>query len=384
MKTFLELLPKSFVIGIVPFAMLIACSDYEGMIDDEYDEWIAEQNSSANQSSSSANVLTPDTPKSSASIPASSAQVTLSSSSVTPTTPSSSSLGSTPGSSAGEKPEVSKLNLGYCYATVNGVNEVTSIQKGASVIWAVKLNPNNTSGVTATDFVNGSFSWDFGTAGMPATSTGRTSSAITYATSGTAGASVTASFKGGLVSETITCAPLQVNGDPITGCTCATEASSVDYTSNPDVTWTVTGCTSQSMLVSYLWDGIAGSGASYTKTFTTAAAGYAPTLKVANEDNTVVDVTCPAVRVNEGPEYIIADGQSKVELPAAGKYNVVIGYACHSDFYCNGNDGPVGGSVNGTPMESSWYTTARLTAADCTGSATVVVEVTGPATCGAL
>ena len=92
------------------------------------------------------------------------------------------------------------------------------------------------------------------------------------------------------------------------------------------------------------------------------------------------------MKVTEGAEYTIKDNTDagKISLPAAGTYNVVIAFACQNKtFFCNGVGAPVGGSVNGTPMAESWYTTASLSAADCSGSATVSVEVTGPATCGA-
>lgn len=334
--------------------------------------------------SSALNPSNPSKPTSSASedIPTPGPVNPLSSSSFMPTLISSSSIVFNPTSSEepGEEPNIptGEFKLGTCAPAKATIN------KGESTTWSFTLNTGNTGGVTGMDILDATFTWDFGAMGGAATSPAtKTSSAVTYMNSGAATTTLKASFKGGLVSETITCAPLQVNGDPITGCKCEPAKDATDFLSEPDVTWTVTGCTTASMPLTYTWDGAAGE-TSFTKTFTAATPAYAPKLKVGNSDNTVIDVTCGSVKVTEGAEYTITDNQSKVEFPAAGKYNVVIGYACQNKtFYCNGNGGPVGGSVNGVAMTSSWYTTAGLTAADCSGSATVVVEVDGPASCGA-
>ncbi len=277
-----------------------------------------------------------------------------------------------PSSSGGTEIEV-VTGLGSCAPTT------TPISKGGGTTWKFTLNKD--AGYSPTDFIKAAYDWNFGAAGVAAGEGGMTSSMVTYAASGSVDASVTVTL--GTVSETIKCKPLQVNGDPITGCKCVPAVEAVDYLTTPDVAWSVTGCTSTSMPLTYSWEGAAGE-ATFTKTFTAATAAYAPKLQVGNTDNTIIDVTCAPVKVTEGAEYTITDNQSKVEFPAAGKYNVVIGYACQNKtFYCNGNGAPVGGSVNGVAMASSWYTTANLTAADCSGSATVVVEVDGPASCGA-
>lgn len=261
-----------------------------------------------------------------------------------------------------------------------------TIEKGGSVKWVFTANSGNTAGWKPTQFPSKSYAWSFPGASTT-TGTGMAPAAVSYSASGQATATVTVSDESGLISETIACTPLQVNGDPITGCKCTAAASSIDYTTTPEAMWSVTGCTTTAAggAISYTWDGTAGTD-SYTKAFTAATAGYAPKLQAANQDNTIVDVTCESVKVTEGAEYTIKDGTDagKVALPGPGKYNVVIGFACQNKtFYCNGSGGPVGGSVNGTPMASSWYTTASLTAADCTGSATVIVEVDAAATCGA-
>ena len=270
--------------------------------------------------------------------------------------------------------------LGSCKAAS------ASISKGQSVAWKFTPNGSNTK-YTAMQFASqADYKWNFGGLADDGSGVRATSGKVTYMNSGVANASVTVTMPDG-ASEVINCTPLQVDGDPITGCKCAPVGvtGSVNFLETPDVSWTVSGCVSASEVNSYTWDGTPGE-ATFTKTFTAEAKSYAPTLKVGNADKTVVDVTCSAVKVTEGAEYTIKDNTDagKISLPAAGTYNVVIAFACQNrTFFCNGVGGPVGGSVNGTTMKSDWYTTAALTAADCTGSATVSVEVTGPATCGA-
>ena len=280
--------------------------------------------------------------------------------------------------SSAEEEIVPVTALGMC-------GPVTSpIEKGSSVKW--KFTPNMNAGYTAVSFVKATYAWSFGAGATPATDvTPSTSSAVFYANSGTATASVTVTIDG--ASETIQCEPLQVNGDPITGCKCVPEGvtGTVDYTTTPDVTWSVSGCTSASLPLTYNWNGTEGP-ETFTNSFMAATASYAPVLKVSNADNTVVDVTCSAVKVTEGAEYTIKDNTDagKISLPGAGTYNVVIAFACQNKtFFCNGVGGPVGGSVNGTPMKSDWFTTASLSPEDCSGSAIVLVQVTGAASCGA-
>jgi hypothetical protein len=264
----------------------------------------------------------------------------------------------------------------------------TPIDKGTgSTKW--KFTPNMNAGYTAIDFAKANYAWNFGAGATPATdATPSTSVAVSYANSGTASASMTVTMSDGS-SETIQCSPLQVNGDPITSCKCAPEGvtGTIDYTATPDVTWSVTGCTSASMPLTYNWNGSEG-GVTFTNSFTAATASYAPKLKVGNADNTVIDVACSAVKVTEGAEYVIKEGGSygAITFPAAGSYNVVIAFACqYKMFSCNGEGGPVGVSVNGSKITSKdWYTSVSLSAEDCSGSATVLVEVDGPATCNVM
>lgn len=204
----------------------------------------------------------------------------------------------------------------------------STIEKGASVRW--KLTYNSDIGFSAIDLARADHVWNFGAGAIPATdATPSTSAPVTYTNSGIAVASVTVTMQNGN-TETIQCSPLQVNGDPITGCKCTTEANSVDFTATPDVTWSVTGCTSASSPLTYNWNGTDG-GATFTNSFTAATASYAPTLKVGNSDNTVIDVACPAVKVTEGPEFILKDNITTVFPITVGSYIMI--YDCNTSEY---------------------------------------------------
>ena len=205
--------------------------------------------------------------------------------------------------------------LGMCEPVTSPIEKNTGSTK-----W--KFTANLNAGFKPADFARATFAWNFGAGATPATdATPSTSAPVSYANSGTATASVTVTI--GESSETIQCEPLQLNGDPITGCECTTAAASVDYTATPDVTWSVTGCTSASMPLTYNWNGTDG-GETFTNSFTAATASYAPTLKVGNSDNTVINVPCSAVKVTKGAEYTIDDDNTSVELKAAGSYAVVV------------------------------------------------------------
>ena len=216
--------------------------------------------------------------------------------------------------------------------------------------WKFTYNPD--AGYSPIDYAKATYEWSFGAGATPATDgTPSTSAAVSYANSGTATASVKITIGG--ASETIQCKPLQVNGDPITGCKCTTEATSVDYTSTPDVAWSVTGCTSASMPLTYNWNGTDG-GETFTNSFTAATASYAPTLKVGNADNTVIDVTCPAVKVTEGPEYTLKDNTTTVFPIKVGSYLMIYGCAT-SEYYqtpvlIRAPSEAISGTVNGTPF----------------------------------
>lgn len=258
----------------------------------------------------------------------------------------------------------------------------STIEKGASVRW--KLTYNSDIGFSAIDLARADHVWNFGAGAIPATdATPSTSAPVTYTNSGIAVASVTVTMQNGN-TETIQCSPLQVNGDPITGCKCTTEANSVDFTATPDVTWSVTGCTSASAPLTYNWNGTDGA-ETFTNSFTAATASYAPTLRVGNADNTVIDVPCSAVRVTEGAEYVIKEFGSggAIDLPA-GSSIVVLETEGHSNMvFCNAN-GSVNGSVNKEKIYGQYYVSIRMTAGTLVPGARLEFTLDVPATCGVM
>ena len=198
--------------------------------------------------------------------------------------------------------------LGSCKAATS------PISKGQSVNWKFTPNGSNTK-YTAMQFASqADYKWNFGGLADDGSGVRATSGKVTYTNSGVANASVTVTMPDG-ASEVINCTPLQVDGDPITGCKCTSPEPKVDYLTQPDVAWTVSGCVSASEITSYTWDGAAGE-ATFTKTFDTAQNGYAPTLKVGNADKTVVDVTCTTVKTTKGSEFTFEKQDTKIALPA--------------------------------------------------------------------
>ena len=221
--------------------------------------------------------------------------------------------------------------LGYCKPMT------TPIDKNTAVAWQFVPNPELPKDMTM-KFATGQYVWDFG--GLPddGSATSRTSGKVTYTTSGKVTTTkVTVTLSDGQ-TETKTCEPLQVNGDPITGCKCEPDAKgSVNFQKTPSVTWSVTGCTSLSEVNSWTWNGTPGTD-SFSNTFTAATASYAPTLKVGNSDNTEIDVQCTPVKVTEGEEFSIKSAQDKVVFKESGSFaisaNLPDGWH-NSDTECN-------------------------------------------------
>ena len=179
-----------------------------------------------------------------------------------------------------------------------------TINRGESTAW--KMTKNAT--LSAAAVLGADFTWTFGEDASPATSSkhgNMSSDAITYATSGVKTATLDFVYNGS--KTTMQCAPLQVNGAPIKGCVCKAASETVDVAVDGTAVWTVTGCTSQGAnITTYTWggDGVTGEGTSATATLAAKGDVIQPTLVVGNDDNTVLNVTCPAVKAvdSEIPE----------------------------------------------------------------------------------
>ncbi len=298
-------------------------------------EGVAKSSSSRGRgvrSSSSINGLSSSSVYSSSSVPGPVPGNSSSSSAVTPPNPGSSSSSANPGpnpvssSSVAPKPVSSSSSAAPGPVSDFGTCAParTPIAKGDTVSWVLKAKD-------PTLLMNASTSWTM-VGGTPAAVNavkgmgGRTAQ-TKYAASGDYVA--TAQVTVGAANYTVTCDGLHVNGDPITGCECTAGSASIDYLENPNASWSVSGCsTGAGLAISYEWDGVAGE-ATYTKVFEDANPGYTPKLIVRNNDNSMLEVSCPAVKVTKGPEYVI-DKTAKIEV-SAGAYKMI--YACETSQY---------------------------------------------------
>ena len=274
-------------------------------------EGVAKSSSSRGRgvrSSSSINGRSSSSVYSSSSVPGPVPGNSSSSSAVTRPKPGSSSSSANPGpnpvssSSVAPKPVSSSSSAAPGPASDFGTCAParTPIAKGDTVSWVLKAKD-------PTLLMNASTSWTM-VGGTPdavnaVKGMGGRTAQTKYAASGDYVA--TAQVTVGAANYTVTCDGLHVNGDPITGCECTTEATSVDFTAAPGgaVTWSVAGCaTGAGIGLTYEWDGFAGETA-YSLPFTAAHPGYTPKLVVKSTDHSVVEVTCPTVKVTSGPEY---------------------------------------------------------------------------------
>ena len=270
--------------------------------------------------------------------------------------------------------------LGSCAPTKNPIN------KGDSTTW--KFSANISSGQSPMNFVKASLVWNFSDNAVPASgATGLTSAPVTYAASGAANASVNVTMPDGSY-ETIQCSPLQVNGDPITGCECTTDATTIDYTAQPTAFWTVTGCSTLSPPLTYVWDeGVISDDAVAAYVFSTAAT-VTPAVTVHNSDNTSIKLECPAVRATEGPEYLVTDNKY-FELPA-GESNVVFdlpsGWRGLSDvgsctLFCTGLNEPIVITVGMEQSTESYATYVSIPLSQTINKSKVVIGLTAAAKC---
>ena len=275
------------------------------------------------------------------------------------------------------------------------------IDKGTSTTWTFVPNPAKTAdskAYGAMAFAQATYVWNFGdglSEEAPGISTA--SGKVTYANSGKYGASVTVSVMNKETklteTETIECSQLQVNGEKITGCTCTNSATgTVNFLKTPDITWTVSGCTSAAEINSYAWDGgAAGMEMTFTKTFNAEATSYAPTLKVGNNDNTEIEVACDPVKVTEGDEFTIkqSGNDGKIKLPA-GKVSVVLAAdGQNNTVFCSvdrkddpTNTGAITYSVNGESTKGADYVALQLTKTKLTSGSVLEMELSITATCG--
>ena len=205
--------------------------------------------------------------------------------------------------------------------------ETNPINRGQGTVWKF----NKVASLDGQVMINADYAWSFDGGASPATSTAHAKSnteTITYTTSGVKNATLTFTPRGG-AAVAIQCAPLQVNGSPISGCKCAAAATSVDVALGQSPSWSISGCMSQGATITgYTWGGAGVTGSGTTAVGTVVAKGdiAQASVIVENNDNTKITVTCPAVKAVDSnlPDYEIKVSQGTVTLPAAGEYTVVV------------------------------------------------------------
>jgi hypothetical protein len=245
---------------------------------------------------------------------------------------------------------------------------------GQQVTWiftkAATLDPK--------DIIAATFDWTFA-AGSEPTFSGQGASAlkktVSYNTSGSH--TTTLSING---DTPMTCAPVQVNGAPITGCECTVDNPSPDVAAGGVATWSVTGCLTTANISGYAW---AGSPAvpttTFAHTFTAKGEVFTPTLSVYNDDNTVQPVTCPAATAIDAtlPDYEMTASGNTAGITFEGNVDATIvmnlpetwhgetagtcSFACQVN---RGSDGSGSGAISGTvdkvAITGSDYVTAEI------------------------
>lgn len=294
-----------------------------------------------------------DTPESSASTGTnSSASLTFSSSSIVISGKvSSSSLNIVEGSSSSGAGTTPVTGLGSC------APETNPISKGGATKWKFTPNTSTTNTYTVMDFAKASYKWTFDAGATDdGSGTSTTSGSVTYATSGAHAASVVVTMSDGK-SENVECSSLQVNGAPIT-CTCETAAiSPYDFTSasGATVTWTATCSSAGANIIGYQWTGAEGSSEIGSYTFTDETT-VTPKVTVSNDDNSVQEFECPAIKGTNGPEneFDLATATDEQKALQQGvTYTVKHPYSAAIQF--NGSTADCTIEINGESVEISHY-----------------------------
>jgi hypothetical protein len=183
------------------------------------------------------------------------------------------------------------------------------VELGDSVKWTF----TKAATVDPKDIIVATFDWTFA-AGSEPTFSGQgalgMTKTVSYNTSGSH--TTTLSING----DAMTCAPVQVNGAPITECECTVDNPSPDVAAGGIANWSVTGCASTANITGYTWNGGAlGDVLTTSHTFAAKGETFTPTLSVYNDDNTVQPVTCPAATAIDAtkPPNLLTFAENKVD-----------------------------------------------------------------------
>lgn len=299
-------------------------------------------------------------------------------SSIGPIGPGNSSSSSVPPVQSSSSSDTPLEGLGDCHP------ESETVELDAKTKWKFDMGPSF-GGITA--ITSAQFEWSFPD-GTPTSGTVQrsvNSPDVSYSTSGqkTASVKVTLGTSG---SETITCSKkLQVNGLPITGCKCTGDNLEPDVSKGESASWILSGCISRANIISYTWTGATADATGQAATAAVTAKGdevKGVSVAVANDDSTVVTVTCPDAKAIDItiPDYII-DGTAAGTFTGIGPGDYTMVYACKTDQYYQtplmvvAPDGPVSGSVNGSPFSVQQYGQEKVFSS-LTANTSISVKIT--------
>lgn len=303
--------------------------------------------------------------------PPSSAQTPSSSSSI-PVVPGLSSGGLVQISSGGSVPPIQISSSSGPVVVVQTSGDVTGscaptpavAELGQQVTWTFTKGPSE----SVANVTNASYDWVFQGGSEPVFN-GQgafgVTKTISYGTSGSH--TTTLAINGG---TPMTCAPVQINGAPITGCECAVDNASPDVAKGGVANWTVGGCVTSANITGYSWNGLpAVPTPTFSHTFLAKDETMAPTLSVYNDDNTVQPVTCPAATAIDAniPDYKLEDQNTAIILPAGVStvvmnlpqdwHNTTIG-TC--SFSCSCATGSCTATVDGVPLTGAYHMTGSI------------------------
>ena len=129
-------------------------------------------------------------------------------------------------------------------------------------------------------------------------------------------------------SKEITCSSVKVVGTKVKNCECTTTTTSPISVSagNPqEVTWTVSGCSTDGGNLTYTWEtGVTANGTSATKSISTGGS-HAPKVTVANEQEMDTVVTCQAVTAEAPPSATCNLGKGQWGDASSTSYSTIPG-----------------------------------------------------------
>lgn len=314
-------------------------------------------------------------------------------SSIGPIGPGNSSSSSTPPVQSSSSSDTPLTGLGDCAPATE------TVELNTPTTWKFTRGP----GLDITAISTVQFDWTFED-GTPTTSSvarSLTSGQVSYSKSGKKTATVKVSLATG--SETITCSKtLQVNGIPITGCKCSGDNLQPDIAKGESASWILSGCTSTGAnIISYTWTGATADATGQAATAAVTTKGEevkGVSVAVANDDNTVVTVTCPDAKAinSDIPDFSISKTDDRVTFDKSGEYSLVadLPQGWHNSdatctVFCNGGNTSYSVSIDGITLSGVNYVSvqSKMQVAHTIGKYAMPVKVTlgsdnAPIECG--